>query len=118
MPIDGWLADDLRTYLAGHFRRLDPTAPLFPGRMTRAESKAAGVNANDSTATVKWSEPINTDNVSDHYYTPALAAVGAPAARWHDLRHTFAVLSLSEGEHYMQVSKWLGHASFVTTLNV
>ncbi|OZG27698.1 site-specific integrase [Williamsia sp. 1138] len=118
VPIDGWLADDLRTYLAGHPRRLDPAAPLFPGRMTRADAKAAGVNANDPTATVKWSEPINTDNVSDRYYTPALAAVGAPAARWHDLRHTFAVLSLSAGEHYMQVSKWLGHASFVTTLNV
>ena len=41
-----------------------------------------------------------------------------PHSRWHDLRHTFAVMSLSAGEHYMQVSKWLGHASFVTTLNV
>lgn len=118
VPIDGWLADDLRAYLAGHPRRLDPSAPLFPGRMTRAEAKAAGVNANDPTATVKWTEPINTDSVSDRYYTPALHAVGAPSARWHDLRHTFAVLSLSAGEHYMQVSKWLGHASFVTTLNV
>ncbi|WP_158599283.1 tyrosine-type recombinase/integrase [Williamsia muralis] len=118
VPIDGWLADDLRAYRASHPRRLDPAAPLFPGRMSRAEAKAAGVNANDPTATVKWSEPINTDNVSDHYYTPALAAVGVPQARWHDLRHTFAVLSLSAGEHYMQVSKWLGHASFVTTLNV
>lgn len=118
VPIDGWLADDLRAYLANHPRRLDPTAPLFPGRMTRAEAKAAGVNANDPATTVKWSEPINTDNVSDHFYTPALAALGLPRARWHDLRHTFAVLSLSAGEHYMQVSKWLGHASFVTTLNV
>ncbi|KZF03605.1 hypothetical protein A2J03_07365 [Rhodococcus sp. EPR-157] len=27
-------------------------------------------------------------------------------------------MSLSAGEHYMQVSKWLGHASYVTTLNV
>jgi len=38
--------------------------------------------------------------------------------RTHDLRHTFAVLSLSAGEHYMQVIKWLGHESYVTTLNV
>jgi hypothetical protein len=28
------------------------------------------------------------------------------------------VLSLSAGAHYMQVSKWLGHESYVTTLNV
>jgi integrase len=32
------------------------------------------------------------------------------------LRHTFATLALSAGEHYMQVSKWLGHSSFVLTL--
>ena len=37
--------------------------------------------------------------------------------RWHDLRHTFATLALSAGEHYMQVSKWLGHSSFVLTLS-
>ncbi|MHA6621188.1 hypothetical protein [Pseudonocardia sp. DLS-67] len=31
---------------------------------------------------------------------------------------TFAVLSLSAGAHYMQVSKWLGHESYVTTLTI
>lgn len=31
---------------------------------------------------------------------------------------TYAVLSLTVGAHYMQVSKWLGHESYVTTLNV
>ena len=34
----------------------------------------------------------------------------------HDLRHTFATLALSAGEHHMQVSKWLGHSSYVLTL--
>lgn len=73
------------------------------------------------------------------YWKPALRAAGLPASeparttpdgtteperpavrgvRLHDLRHTFAVLSLSAGEHYMQVSQWLGHESYVTTLNV
>ena len=32
------------------------------------------------------------------------------------MRHTFATMNLSAGEHYMQVSKWLGHSSFVLTL--
>jgi len=36
----------------------------------------------------------------------------------HDLRHTFATLALSAGEHYMQVSKWLGHSTFTLTLDV
>ncbi len=34
-----------------------------------------------------------------------------------DFRHTFATMNLSVGEHYMQVSKWLGHSSFVLTLS-
>ncbi|MDL9935480.1 tyrosine-type recombinase/integrase [Gordonia sp. ABSL1-1] len=128
VPIDGWLADDLRDYLVTHPRRLDPAAPLFPGRMTCAEAKTAGVKQGDRAVappsaeqiaqTYKWTDPINTDNVAARYYAPALAALGLPASRWHDLRHSFAVNSLSAGEHYMQVSKWLGHASFVTTLTV
>ena len=28
------------------------------------------------------------------------------------------MLSLSAGAHYMQVSKWLGHESYVTTLTI
>jgi integrase len=31
-------------------------------------------------------------------------------------RHSFATMNLSAGEHYMQVSKWLGHSTFVLTL--
>ena len=29
---------------------------------------------------------------------------------------SFATMQLSAGEHYIQVSKWLGHSSFVLTL--
>lgn len=68
-------------------------------------------------------------------FKPALEAVGLPASRpaetakdgtkipaargirVHDLRHTFAVLQLSAGVHFMQVSKWLGHSTFTLTLN-
>lgn len=62
---------------------------------------------------------------------PALEAVGLPASRpatkdaaathgvrLHDLRQTFAVLQLSAGTHFMQVSKWLGHSAFTLTLDV
>lgn len=162
VPIDGWLADDLRRYLRevhpfGNSDRAgyDPNAPLFPGRYATGETLPDGLTQDairperatvvdpevrrkngtadrrnatlDPTATCirpapsegyKWSVPINPGNVADHYFEPALRAVGLPHSRWHDLRHTFAVMSLSAGEHYMQVSKWLGHASFVTTLNV
>jgi integrase len=62
---------------------------------------------------------------------PALEVVGLPASRpattdapavegvrLHDLRHTFAVLQLSAGVHFMQVSQWLGHATYSLTLDV
>ena len=46
---------------------------------------------------------------------------GQPAVRGvrlHDLaRHTFAVMQLSAGTHFMQVSQWLGHATYTLTLD-
>ncbi|KDP11137.1 hypothetical protein MAV100_03800 [Mycobacterium avium subsp. hominissuis 100] len=57
------------------------------------------------------------DNLYDNYLQPACAALGLGSVRFHDLRHTFATMNLSAGEHYMQVSKWLGHSSFVLTLS-
>jgi integrase len=67
----------------------------------------------------------------DNIFRPALEAMGLPAtrpatkdeparggARLHDLRHTFAVLQLSAGVQFMQVSKWLGHSTFTPTLDV
>lgn len=42
--------------------------------------------------------------------------MGLGNVRFHDLRHTFATMNLSAGEHYMQVSKWLGDSTFVLTL--
>ena len=52
----------------------------------------------------------------EHYLQPACRALGLGSVRFHDLRHTFATMNLSAGEHYMQVSKWLGHSTFVLTL--
>ena len=36
--------------------------------------------------------------------------------RLHDLRHTAAVLWLTNGVHFIQVAKWLGHSSYVLRL--
>jgi integrase len=67
-------------------------------------------------------------------HPPRLEAIGLPASRpqrtaddgtaipatkgvrLHDLRHTAAVLWLSNGVHFIQVAKWLGHSSYVLTL--
>lgn len=164
VPIDPWLADDLRAYLANDHPHgdpssatFDPAAPLFPGRFGRSEVlpeeisrvdiEAERVWVIDADAPIsamtgepdrrytrpdphaaatrvapssgyKWSVPLNPAGIAKHYFTPALAALRFDHVRWHDLRHSFAVMSLSAGEHYMSVSKMLGHASFVTTLTV
>lgn len=114
VPLAPWLADDLRRYLstvhpfAGKKRIAH--APLFPGKRTRAGKSAVQVED------FAWAKPIVADNLYHNYFQPACKALGLGSVRLYDLRHTFATLALSAGEHYMQVSKWLGHSSFVLTL--
>ncbi len=49
---------------------------------------------------------------------PASRPDGTKAVCLHDFWHTFAVLQRSAGVHFIQVSKRLGHASYVITLTV
>lgn len=51
---------------------------------------------------------------------PAETALDLPAARFHDLRHSFAVnlLSSTPAVDFKRVSKWLGHSTFTLTLDV
>lgn len=44
--------------------------------------------------------------------------IGAPESRVHDLRHTFAVLSLQNGDNVKTVQDNLGHATAAFTLDV
>lgn len=51
----------------------------------------------------------------NNYFKPALGQARLPGIRVHDLRHTAASLRLAAGFSPYQVSRWLGHASVVTT---
>ena len=86
-------------------------------RFVRADPHALAIRCAPSSG-YKWSVPVNPAGLAKHYFEPVLAALGFDHVRWHDLRHAFAVMSLTAGEHYMAVSKMLGHASYVTTLTV
>jgi integrase len=86
-------------------------------RYVKADAHALAISCAPSSG-YKWSVPVNPAGLAKHYFEPALAALGFDHVRWHDLRHAFAVMSLTAGEHYMAVSKMLGHASYVTTLTV
>lgn len=46
------------------------------------------------------------------------AQIGKPAARFHELRHTYAVMSLQEGDDIKTVQSNLGHATASFTLDV
>jgi hypothetical protein len=106
---------------------------LWPSRENGGEHRPAGQRY---AVPLDWSEPMAMGAFYDTIFRPTLVAVGLPASapavpasaskpatpaergvRLHDLRHTFAVMQLMAGTHYMQVSKWLGHSTFTLTLN-
>jgi integrase len=92
------VAADMHKYLAAHPNADDQTAPLFPGRYSRAEHLPPGMTRES----YKWGTPVNTGTFYDNYLKPALRAVGLPVStpadseagvsavrgvRLHDLRH-------------------------------
>lgn len=60
---------------------------------------------------------LSPQTVYNHYKKLA-AQIGAPESRVHDLRHTFAVLSLQNGDDVKTVQGNLGHATAAFTLDV
>ena len=60
---------------------------------------------------------LSPQTVYNHYKKLA-AQIGAPESRVHDLRHTFAVLSLQNGDDVKTVQGALGHATAAFTLDV
>ena len=76
-----------------------------------------------------WSNPDNlvfTDATGKHLYhenvykhfKAAVKKIGLPNMRFHDLRHSFAVASLQNGDSAKTVQENLGHASASFTLDV
>ena len=69
---------------------------------------------------------VFTDELGNHIGVEALlkcfkkrvAAIGCPDMRFHDLRHTFATLSIQNGDDIKTVSESLGHATVAFTLDV
>lgn len=53
-----------------------------------------------------------------NHFKKLAAEIGAPDCRVHDLRHTFAVLSLQNGDDVKTVQGNLGHATAAFTLDV
>ena len=52
-----------------------------------------------------------------YHFKKVVEVIGIPSCRVHDLRHTFAVLSLQNGDDIKTVQGNLGHASAGFTLD-
>lgn len=69
---------------------------------------------------------VFTDTLGHHltkptvyrHYKKAVAAIGRPDARYHDLRHSYAVAAISSGIDIKTVQGNLGHATAAFTLDV
>lgn len=84
---------------------------LWQGYKSTKEQKTALV------FTTATGGPINPKVVYRHYKKIA-AQIDAPESRVHDLRHTYAVLSLQNGDDVKTVQGNLGHATAAFTLDV
>lgn len=100
--LDNALLAPLREYLFAHPNRANPDALLWPGRMP-------------GTHVVDYSRVFDVASFRRNYLRPALRALDMPEMRFHDLRHTYASLMLAAGFQPYEVSRWMGHASLVTT---
>lgn len=58
------------------------------------------------------------DAVIRRHYKALVEEIGIPKVRIHDLRHTYAVLSLQNGDDIKTVQENLGHATAAFTLDV
>lgn len=76
-----------------------------------------------------WSNPLNlvfTNALGQHLvaytvyhnFKKIAESIGLPDIRFHDLRHTYATLSLQNGDDIKTVSENLGHATVAFTLDV
>jgi integrase len=62
---------------------------------------------------------LRRDYYNRHIWKPAIKAAGLMTdTTFHDLRHTFASTALAEGVPISEVSRWLGHKSITTTVDL
>lgn len=60
---------------------------------------------------------LNSATVYENF-KKIVSEIGIPEARLHDMRHTYAVVSLQNGDDFKTLQENLGHSSATTTLNV
>jgi len=89
------------------------------GRFQEERRRAAGPDWADSgyVFTTATGLPMYPSNIY-HRYKKMLAGTGLPSISFHDLRRTWAMLSLEAGVPVEQAQEALGHESIETTKNI
>ena len=62
--------------------------------------------------------PMNSLNMYNRKWIPALKKAGLFGVRFHDLRHTYASLLIDQDENIKYIQKQMGHSSIKTTLDI
>lgn len=83
----------------------------------RLKSYGIWSNNADFVFTNELGHHLTHSNVYKHFKRIA-AEIGIPSARFHDLRHTYAVAALQSGDDIKTVQENLGHHTAAFTLDV
>lgn len=106
--------------------RIVSPAPAVFSLLRRVKSKQAENKLKNGKRYHNEYNLVFTDELGEHISTSTMyhafkkraAAIGLPDIRFHDLRHSFATISLENGDDIKTVSENLGHATVAFTLDV
>ena len=113
-----------RAYREGHFQELKTRTsyrsialPGFLLKELRVWRLACPKSPHDLIFPNLDGRPMSYWNLMARGFHPALKRAGIRRIRFHDLRHTFASLMISNGEDIVRVSRLMGHANASFTFN-
>lgn len=109
----------------GKTRTISP-APIVFDVLKRVKAEQAANALKNGSAYKNENGLVFTNEIGGHLCQPTVlkhfkqrvTAIGLPDIRFHDMRHSFATISLENGDDIKTVSENLGHATVAFTLDV
>jgi integrase len=97
----------------------DVPIPLFLLNAVADHSSRLKLGASDVLCRTPRGTLLRRDYYNREIWKPAITVTELPGdTTFHDLRHTFASTALAEGVPISEVSRWLGHKSITTTVDL
>ena len=90
---------------------------FIPSKLVKILKKQKIQSKSNYVFTNKNGNKISRHDIVKEPFKRALKAAGLPNIRFHDLRHTFATLMISQGENIKFIQHQLGHGSITVTLD-